>query len=71
MKGIPSEHSPSSFDPCNNKEKSELHSHISDYNEQYECDLHAQMFLLLIFFRKINISVWYVNSTGRHQWLCK
>ena len=50
MEGIAVEYFPSSFDPGNNKEKSEFRSYISDQNEQDACDLHAHMVHLLISF---------------------
>ena len=38
---------PTSVDNVNNEEKSDLHSYISDDNEQDSCDSHAHMVHLL------------------------
>ena len=70
MDGISIEYFTSSFDPGNNEEKSEFHSYISDNNEQDACDSYAHMFHLLKN-RIRNISIWYVNSLGRHRCLCQ
>ena len=70
MEVVAVEYFPNSVDPGSN-EKSEFHSYISDENEQDECDLHARMFCLLKIYIFRNISVWYVNSMGRHRWLCQ
>ena len=48
MEGIAVDYFSSSFDPGNNKDKSEFHSYISDNNEQDACDPHAYMVYLLI-----------------------
>ena len=47
MKGIAVEYFPRKFDPGSNEQKSEFHSYISDENEQYAFDSHAQMVHLL------------------------
>ena len=47
MEGIAVEYVPLSIDPSNNEENSELHSYISDDNEQDSCDSHYHMFNLL------------------------
>ena len=47
MEGIAVECFPTFIDTGNNKEKYELHSYISDDNEQDECDSHAHMVNLL------------------------
>ena len=70
MEGIAIEYFPSSFEPGNNKQKSEFHSYISDDNEQDTCDSHANMFHLYIYIIR-NISVWYVNIMARHRWSCQ
>ena len=57
MEGIAVEYFPSSFDPSNNKEKSEFHSYISDNNEQYACDSHAHIFHLLLLLFELGILV--------------
>ena len=49
IEGIAIEYFPNSIDPGVNK-KSEFHSYISDKNEQYACDSHAQTFHLVIYF---------------------
>ena len=69
MEGIDVEYFPNSIYPGIN-EKSEFHSYISDYNEQYSCDSHAYMFHLFLKSLIRNISLWYVNCMERHQWLC-
>ena len=71
MEVIAVEYFPSSFDTGHNEENSEFHSYISGGNEQDARDSYAHMFHLLIFFSINNISVWYVNSLGRHRWLCQ
>ena len=51
--------------------KYELHSYLSDENEQDACDSHVHMVNI---FKNIcigNISVWYVNSMGRNRWFCQ
>ena len=47
MEVIAVEYFTNSFDPGNNKEKSEFHSYIGDDNEQDACELNADMFHLL------------------------
>ena len=46
MEGIAVEYFSTSVNIGNKEEKYELHSYISDDNEQDECDLHAHMFHL-------------------------
>ena len=43
MEGISVEYFPAYFDNGNNEEKSELHSYISNDNEQDACNSHAHM----------------------------
>ena len=50
MEGIAVEYFSTSIDTGNNEEKYELHSYISDDNEQYVCDSHAHMVNLLEIF---------------------
>ena len=71
MEGIAVEYFPTSVDIGNNKERSGFCSYIIDDNKQDARDSHAHMVHILIFFRIRKISVWYVNSMGRHRWLCK
>ena len=66
MEGIAVEYFPTSVDNGNNEEKCELHSYISDDNEQDACDSYAHMVHLLVFCKITKISVWYVRSMGRH-----
>ena len=47
MEGIAVEYFPASVDISNNEEKSELHSYISDENEEFACDSHAHMVHIL------------------------
>ena len=46
MECIAVEYFPSSIDLDSNEEKYEFYSYISDDNEQYSCDSHANMFHL-------------------------
>ena len=66
MEGIAVEYFTTSADNGKNEEKYEFNSYISDDNKQDACDSHAHMVHLLIFFRIRKISVYYVNSIGRH-----
>ena len=43
MKGIAVDYLPTSIAIVNNEGKSELHSYISDDNEQDACDIHSRM----------------------------
>ena len=66
MEVIAVEYFPTYIDTGKNEEKSELHSYISDDNEQYACDSHAHMVHIFKKNRIRKISVCYVNSMGRH-----
>ena len=47
MEGIAVEYFSSSIDNGNNEENYEFHSYISDENEKYTCDSHANMVHIL------------------------
>ena len=66
MEDIAVEYFTTSVDIGNNEERYEFHSYISDDNEKYACDSHTHMVHLLKKDRISKISVWYVNSMGRH-----
>ena len=68
MEGIGVEYFSNSFYSDSNETKSVFYSYIIDENEKYACDSYAHMFHLLKNSIK-NITVSYVNSLGRHQWL--
>ena len=47
MEGIAVEYFSTSIDNGNNEENYEFHSYISDENEKYTCDSHANMVHIL------------------------
>ena len=67
MEGIAVKYFPTSIDMVTMEKNVEPHSYINDKNEQYTCDSNAHMVhLLKHIFRIRKISIWYVNSMGRH-----
>ena len=66
MEGISVEYFTTSIANGINEVKSELHSYISDDNEQASCDSHSHLFHVLKKNRIRKISVWYFNILVIH-----